>query len=39
MANRATGVPASQLLFDESEEKYDLWETLFVTHKFPHMCR
>lgn len=30
MANRATGVPAPQLLFDGSEEKYDLWETRFL---------
>ena len=31
MANRATGVPAPQLLFDGSEEKYDLWETRFLS--------
>ena len=30
MANRATGVPAPQLLFDGSEEKFDLWETRFL---------
>lgn len=30
MANRATVVLAPQLLFDGSEEKYDLWETRFL---------
>ena len=30
MANRATGVPAPQLVFDGSEEKFDLWETRFL---------
>ena len=31
MANRATGTPAPQLLFDGSEEKYDLWEMRFLS--------
>ena len=30
MASRATGVLAPQLLFDGSEDKYDLWETRFL---------
>lgn len=32
MANRATGIPAPQLLFNGSEEKYDLWETRFLSY-------
>lgn len=31
MARRATGVPAPQLLFNGSEEKYDLWEKRFLS--------
>lgn len=30
MASRVTGVPTPQLLFDGSEDKYDLWETRFL---------
>lgn len=32
MASRAVGAPAPQLLFDGSEDKYDLWETRFLGH-------
>lgn len=32
MASRATGVLASQFLFDGSEDKYDLWETRLLSH-------
>lgn len=30
MASRATGLQTPQLLFDGSEERYDLWETRFL---------
>lgn len=30
MASKAAGFMAPQLLFDGSEEKYDLWETRFL---------
>lgn len=32
MASRAVGALAAQLLFDGSEDKYDLWETRFLGH-------
>lgn len=32
MASRATGVLASQFMFDGSEDKYDLWETRLLSH-------
>lgn len=32
MAARATGSVSPQLLFDGSDEKYDLWETRFLGH-------
>ena len=32
MATKAVGVVAPQLLFDGSEDKYDLWETRFLGH-------
>lgn len=32
MASTATGIITSQLVFDGSEEKYELWETRFLGH-------